>query len=77
MSEQDASLILEKISNLHEKFSVFTKDNTGEHQTLIVAQKHTNGRVKRLELAYAGLVGAASALSIVWVIATFIIQTRT
>ena len=66
MSVPSNSVLLEKILTLSESLKEIRDDNSHDHEAIIAHQCETNGRVKRLELFYASLVGGCVALGIVW-----------
>ena len=80
-SEPTNAVLLEKILNLGGISRTLSKaieslrsENTDSHKEMIKHQKHTNGRVKKLELIYAGMIGGVTVIGLGWTVLTFIIK---
>jgi len=73
-NEPSNSVLLEKILNLGGELGLLRRENAASHDGIKKRQEHTNGRVKRLELIYAGIIGAATMLGFVWTVITFFIK---
>ena len=70
MSNADVQVILEKIKNLHASFESLKNSNNSQHETLIKAQRYTNGKVRKLQVWKGVLTGAIAV--VVFLIGFFI-----
>lgn len=68
------SVLLEKILNLSDFVKSLRKETIYSHSKMIERQDKTNGRVKKCELFYAGLIGASSMIAIAWTVFTFFLK---